>query len=252
MTPPLPPQRPINRRRALQWLGLSGLGYLSTGCVNAQLGAKINQVNGQLAMKIGDWTEPFNQTVESLLLNPQKPVPEYPYSAIDKPEALLVNTFDQTPMIDSSRFNLIIDGEVAVPLTLSMADLQAMPLTSMVIQHVCVEGWAAIVHWGGVRLRDLAKLAQPKPGVRYVFFESADGYYESWDIASSLHPQTLLAYQRNGEPLPVDNGAPLRLATPIKLGYKLSKWVTRVTFMSELPQRKGYWEDEGYEWFGGI
>ena len=64
----------------------------------------------------------------------------------------------------------------------------------MVIRHVCVEGWAAIVQWGGVRLYDLAKLVQPKAGTRYVYFESANNYYESWDIASALHPQTLLAY----------------------------------------------------------
>jgi DMSO/TMAO reductase YedYZ molybdopterin-dependent catalytic subunit len=88
--------------------------------------------------------------------------------------------------------------------------------------------------------------------VRYVYFKSADGYYESWDIASALHPQTLMAYQKNGETLPVDNGAPLRLASPIKLGYKLSKWVTQITFLSKKPKTLGYWEDQGYEWFAGI
>jgi len=138
------------------------------------------------------------------------------------------------------------------PLSLDLASIQQMPLTSMVIRHVCVEGWAAIVQWSGVRLRDLMQLAQPKPGVRYAYFESADGYYESWDLASVLHPQTLLAYQKNGAPLPIENGAPLRLAAPIKLGYKQSKWVTRITLASELSPRKGYWEDLGYEWFAGI
>jgi DMSO/TMAO reductase YedYZ molybdopterin-dependent catalytic subunit len=83
-------------------------------------------------------------------------------------------------------------------------------------------------------------------------FKSADGYYESWDIDSALHPQTLLAYQKNGEPLPVDNGAPLRLASPVKLGYKQSKWVTQVTLISDLPAMKGFWEDQGYEWYGGL
>ena len=136
---------------------------------------------------------------------------------------------------------------------LSMKDIQSLPLVSMVIRHVCVEGWAAIVQWGGVRLYDLAKLVQPKAGARYVYFESADNYYESWDIASALHPQTLLAYQKNGQPIPVENGAPLRLASPIKLGYKLSKWVIRVHFTNELVQKRlGYWEDEGYEWFAGL
>jgi DMSO/TMAO reductase YedYZ molybdopterin-dependent catalytic subunit len=133
-----------------------------------------------------------------------------------------------------------------------MADIQALPLTSMIIRHVCVEGWAAIVQWGGIRLREIIALSQPKSQVKYVYFKSADGYYESWDIASALHPQTLLAYQKNGAALPVENGAPLRLASPIKLGYKQSKWVTRVTLTSKLSNAKGYWEDMGYEWFAGL
>jgi DMSO/TMAO reductase YedYZ molybdopterin-dependent catalytic subunit len=133
-----------------------------------------------------------------------------------------------------------------------MADIHALPLTSMIIRHVCVEGWAAIVQWGGIRLREIIALSQPKSSVKYAYFKSADGYYESWDIASALHPQTLLAYQKNGAALPVENGAPLRLASPIKLGYKQSKWVTRVTLTSELSTVKGYWEDLGYEWFAGL
>jgi DMSO/TMAO reductase YedYZ molybdopterin-dependent catalytic subunit len=108
------------------------------------------------------------------------------------------------------------------------------------------------VQWGGVRLQDIAALVQPKSNARYVYFKSADGYYESWDLASALHPQTLMAYQKNGQPLSVDNGAPLRLASPVKLGYKQSKWVTEITFTSQLTSKKGYWEDFGYEWFGGI
>jgi DMSO/TMAO reductase YedYZ molybdopterin-dependent catalytic subunit len=127
-----------------------------------------------------------------------------------------------------------------------------LPFTSMVIRHVCVEGWAAIVQWGGCRLYDLLRLAQPKPSARYVYFQSADGYSESWDLASAVHPQTLMAYQKNGQPLSVDNGAPLRLASPIKLGYKQSKWVTQIRLTSQLLPTKGYWEDQGYEWFGGL
>jgi DMSO/TMAO reductase YedYZ molybdopterin-dependent catalytic subunit len=91
-----------------------------------------------------------------------------------------------------------VDGAVNKPLRLDLTTLQQMPLPSMVIRHVCVEGWAAIVQWGGIRLSDLIAMAQPKADVRYVYFQSADGYYESWDLASVLHPQTLLAYQMTG------------------------------------------------------
>jgi DMSO/TMAO reductase YedYZ molybdopterin-dependent catalytic subunit len=230
----------LSRRQVLQLSGASSLGWLLNGCV-------LNQFSDQ----VGELSEPLNQAVETLMLS-QKPVPEYPLSAIAPDSQLLINTYNNTPQIDPAKFRLAINGEVNNPLQLSLADLQKMPLTTMVIQHVCVEGWAAIVQWGGVRLRDLISLAQPKAGARYVYFASADGYTESWDLASSVHPQTLMAYQKNGAPLPVDHGAPLRLAAPIKLGYKQSKWVTEITLVNQLAASKGYWEDEGYEWFGGV
>ncbi len=200
---------------------------------------------------VGTVTEPLNQSVEELLFKPQTPVPEFAASQIE-PNQLIVNTFGFTPVIDPAKFRLIIDGEVNQPLSLSLNELYKLPLTSMIIRHVCVEGWAAIVQWGGVRLRDLIQLAQPKPGVQYAYFESADRYLESWDLRSCLHPQTLMAYQKNGEAISIENGAPLRLASPVKLGYKQSKWVTRITLVSKLGRSRGYWEDQGYEWFAGL
>ena len=232
--------QPFSRRHLLKLSGLSGMGLLLNSCGSLISSTPVNQL-----------FEPLNQRIEEKLLKPNTPVPEYPISAIE-PDKLLINTFDATPEIDPKTFRLTIDGEIDHPMQFSMLDLQKMPLTSMVIRHVCVEGWAAIVQWGGVRLRDIVAIAQPKSSVRYVYFQSADGYYESWDLPSAMHPQTLMAYQKNGERLSVDNGAPLRLASPIKLGYKQSKWVTRITFTSQLLPKKGYWEDEGYEWFGGL
>ncbi|MCL1469913.1 molybdopterin-dependent oxidoreductase [Argonema antarcticum] len=234
------PKPYLPRRRFLQLSGISSLGLILGGC-----GVSLFDDVVQKA------TEPLNESVETLLFNPQKPVPEFPASAIE-PDALLVNTFDFTPDLDPAKFRLTVDGEVNRPMSLSLAEVERMPLTSMTIRHVCVEGWAAIVQWGGVRLRDIVALAQPKVNVRYVYFKSADGYYESWDLASALHPQTLLAYQKNGQPLPIENGAPLRLASPIKLGYKQSKWITQITLLSQKPPSLGYWEDRGYEWFAGL
>jgi DMSO/TMAO reductase YedYZ molybdopterin-dependent catalytic subunit len=230
----------LSRRQLLQISGFSGMSFLLGGCGTPLF----EDVVGKLS-------EPLNQKVEALILKPQKPVPEFSYSEI-QPDALLVNTFRYTPIIDTAKYRLIVDGEVNNPLSLSLAEIQALPMTSMIIRHVCVEGWAAIVQWAGVSLSEIVALAQPQANVRYVYFQSGDGYYSSWDIASALHPQTLLAYQKNGEPLPVDNGAPLRLASPIKLGYKQSKWVTQITLVSQLSPFRGYWEDQGYEWFAGL
>lgn len=232
--------RRFSRRQLLKFAGLSSAGLALGSCGTSLYAEKVRPI-----------FEPLNQSIEELILQAKTPVPEFPISAIE-PNALLVNSFNFTPEIDPNSFKLVIDGAVNNPMQLSMSDVRSLPLTSMVIRHVCVEGWAAIVQWGGVRLYDLAKLVQPKADARYVYFESADEYYESWDLASTLHPQTLLAYQKNGQPLPIENGAPLRLAAPIKLGYKQSKWVTRVTFTKELLQRKGYWVDDGYEWFAGL
>ncbi len=239
---PLTPK--FNRRRMLQLSGLSTIGLLLNGCQSADI--------DRLGVKVGDVFDPLNQRVNELMFKAQFPVKEYPKSAIDPLEKLLVNSFGETPNIDPAKFQLTIDGDVNQSITLSLADLQKLPYTSMIIQHVCVEGWAAIVHWGGVRISDLVALVQPKKAVRYVYFYSADGYYNSWDLRSAMHPQTLLAYNRNDQPIAIDNGAPLRLASPIKLGYKQSKWVTRMSFLSELPKKKGYWEDDGYEWFAGL
>jgi DMSO/TMAO reductase YedYZ molybdopterin-dependent catalytic subunit len=231
----------FSRRDLLRLSGLSGMGLLLNGC---RFDA--------LTVKIGPAIDPLNQRVEELLLNPQALAPEYPVSAIE-PQALRVNSFNpEIPVYEPDNFELTIDGLVKKPLTLTMSDIQKMPMQSMVIRHVCVEGWAAIVQWGGVRLRDLIALAQPLDRVRYVYFASDDGYYNSWDLPSAQHPQTLLAYQMNGKPLPEDNGAPLRLAAPIKLGYKQSKWVSKITLLDRLTDKQGYWEDQGYEWFGGL
>ncbi|KAM3100333.1 molybdopterin-dependent oxidoreductase [Phormidesmis sp. 146-12] len=234
----------FSRRQLLQ-AGLSGAGLLLTGCGSSLLSETVGQLS-----------EPLNQSIETLLLS-QEPVPEFDVAAIES-DKLLINSFNGTPQLaikdskERAQFRLSITGQVNNPLRLSLVDLEKMPLTSMVIQHVCVEGWAAIVQWGGVRLRDLLMLAQPKNGAKYVYFKSADGYLESWDLASTLHPQTLMAYQKNGQPLSPENGAPLRLASPIKLGYKQSKWVTEITLVDRLLPNKGYWEDQGYEWFGGL
>lgn len=225
----------ISRRQLLQWAGA---------------GLMINVAGTLLYDPIGRLSMPVNEWVEALLLSPQ-PTPEFPLTAIE-PDKLIVNSYRGTPSIDLGNFQLKISGDVTNSLSLNMTDIQKLPLTSMVIRQVCVEGWAAIVQWGGVRMRDLLTLAQPLPSAKYVYFQSADGYYESWDLASVVHPQTLLAYQMNGKDLPTENGAPLRLAAPIKLGYKQSKWVTDVIVTSQLLPKRGYWEDLGYEWFGGL
>jgi DMSO/TMAO reductase YedYZ molybdopterin-dependent catalytic subunit len=230
----------LTRRQLLKISSLSGINLLLAGC-------------GTQAFEdvVGTISEPLNQKVETLIFQPQKLVPEFSTSDI-QPKELIVNSFKGVPEIDHEKYRLVVEGEVNNPLNMSFKEIQTLPSTSMIIRHVCVEGWAAIVQWGGVRLRDIIALAQPKENVKFAYFLSADTYYSSWDLASAVHPQTLLAYEKNGEPLPAENGAPLRLAAPTKLGYKQSKWVTKIILVSNLSRGKGYWEDQGYEWFAGL
>ena len=148
--------RHFSRRQALQLFGMSSLGYLLSSCNNSRL-----------ATKIGDLSEPLNQSFEELLVTPQRLIPDFPASSID-PNALIINTYDITPEIDPAEYRLIVDGEVKFPIELKLPVLKQLPSTSIIMQHICVEGWAAVVQWGGIRLRDLAKMVQPNAGVRSV------------------------------------------------------------------------------------
>lgn len=239
MSPTLNPASLLTRRRLLG-LGVSGGSSLLLG------GCALNGFSEQ----VGAATQPLNERLEAWMQG-RGPVPEFRRDQVD-PEALLVNSFNGTPRLDPVAYRLRVEGLVSRPLALDLKDLAALPQQRVIMRHVCVEGWAAIVAWSGVRLADVLSLAGISPLGGYVEISSADQYFSSWDRASALHPQTLLATAMNGAPLPVANGAPVRLATPIKLGYKLSKWVTRLRVVSSLGVRRGTWEDKGYEWFAGL
>jgi len=160
----------------------------------------------------------------------------------------------RVPMWDDSvrgPWRLEIGGMVRKPLSLSLADLAALPRTGYKLDHYCVEGWTAVATRTGVRLADLARLAGVDPVARYVDFQSFDaGYHESWDIESATHPQTLVVYAQDGHYLNAAWGAPARIYSPVKLGYKNTKYLTKILF---LPARNGgYWSDRGYEWYGGV
>jgi len=161
---------------------------------------------------------------------------------------------DAVPVWDEGTrgaWRLAVDGMVDRPLQLSLADLAALPRIGYRLDHFCVEGWTAVATRTGVRLSDIARLAGMRPGARYVDFQSFDnGYHESWDIESAMHPQTLVVYAQDGHYLNPAWGAPARIYSPVKLGYKNTKYLTRITFM---PARNGgYWSDRGYEWYGGV
>ena len=152
---------------------------------------------------------------------------------------------------ERGRWTLEVSGLVNRPLKLTLDDLQKLPRTTQRVNHYCVEGWTAVEEWTGCRMRDLARIAGLQPAAKYVDFQSFDsGYHESWDLESAVHPQTVVAYGLDGHMLGPAHGAPARLYSPTKLGYKNTKYLTRIVFM---PVRNGgYWSDQGYEWYGGV
>lgn len=161
---------------------------------------------------------------------------------------------EQLPVWDPAvrgAWTLEVGGAVQNPLRLTLDALARLPVITQRVNHYCVEGWTAVASWTGVRISDLAREAGLLPDAAYVDFQSFDaGYHESWDLESALHPQTLLALGMDGRPLTPGHGAPARLHSPVKLGYKSVKYLTRITF---LPERNGgYWSDRGYEWFAGT
>ena len=148
-------------------------------------------------------------------------------------------------------WRLEVGGAVRRPLSLTLDDLMKMRSTTQKVDHFCVEGWTARAEWTGVRMSELARAAGVTPDAQYVDFQSFDSdYHESWDIDSAMHPQTLVAYGMDGYLLTPAHGAPARLHSPVKLGYKNTKYLTRVVFMPK--QNGGYWSDQGYEWYGGT
>ena len=154
-------------------------------------------------------------------------------------------------LLDPDAWRLEVAGLVRTPLALSMDEIRRMGGITYTIKHHCVEGWSAIATWTGVPLRSIADRAGMLPEARYVRFDSFDaGYYNGWDLKSAMHPETILSYGFNDRELMPDHGAPLRLCAPHKLGYKLTKYLTTITFTTERPG--GHWEDQGYPWFGGV
>ncbi len=160
-------------------------------------------------------------------------------------------------------WTVVIDGLVARPQQIALGQLRQMPSRSQITRHDCVEGWSAIAKWTGVPLKFLLDRAGILPQAQYVVFWCADTmgdgapYYESIDRVDAAHPQTILAHALNDQPIPVQNGAPVRMRIERQLGYKHAKYVQRIEAVADLKPirggKGGYWEDgAGYEWYAGI
>jgi DMSO/TMAO reductase YedYZ molybdopterin-dependent catalytic subunit len=196
---------------------------------------------------------------------------EYPESAIREAQRPNGSTDPQTADYlavkenDFAGYRLHVTGLVDNELSISLDELRAMPSRTQITRHDCVEGWSCIAQWTGVQLSRVLDRAGVKPAARYVVFRCYDPmeetpggpalYYESIDLISARHPQTILAYGLNGQTLPVANGAPLRVRIEQQLGYKMAKYIRAIeivdSFAAIAGGNGGYWEDRGYDWYAG-
>jgi DMSO/TMAO reductase YedYZ molybdopterin-dependent catalytic subunit len=230
-------------RRAFLQTGVLASVAAALGACNWDGGPRLRPVFGK-ADHLNDW-------VSARLFSSSQRAPQFPVS---KRSSVFPNYYvsSATPTLtDASSWRLEVSGQVRTPLSLTLAEIMAMGRETHTWEHHCVEGWSAIATWTGLPLRAIADKAGVLDTARYVQFDSFDDdYYNGWDLASAMHPETLLAFAFNDKPLTPEHGAPLRVYAPHKLGYKLTKYLTRIMFTTTRPG--GYWEDQGYPWFGGV
>jgi DMSO/TMAO reductase YedYZ molybdopterin-dependent catalytic subunit len=259
--------RDLSRRRFLTTAALGGTGLVLSGCnvfdgldgesTVRRILASANDLTYRVQRLLAHSNALAEEFTEADIRQPQRP------NGITSPDddsykELLTNGF--------ADWRLEVFGLVEKPLTLPLAQLQSMPSRTQITRHDCVEGWSCIAKWTGVPLSLVLDEARPKREARYVVFHCMDTierglagdikYYGSIDLADARHRQTILAYGMNGRPLPVENGAPLRVRVERQLGYKMPKYLRKIELVDSFSRigmgRGGYWEDNGYDWFGGI
>ena len=218
---------------------------------------------GALAMLTGcDPTNPFitdrilsamsrwNDEVQLAIFNPDKPAPVYTEADITDP--FRFNAYypeSRVPVVAEAGYKLELGGMIEKKESWTLEQLRALPQTSQITRHICVEGWSNIGKWGGVPFADFLRLIGADTTAKYVGFKCADDYYSSVDMATALHPQTILALTFRDRVLPAKYGFPMKLRVPTKLGFKNPKHIMAMYVTNDYPG--GFWEDQGYNWFSG-
>jgi DMSO/TMAO reductase YedYZ molybdopterin-dependent catalytic subunit len=192
----------------------------------------------------------WNDRTQTWLFDPKRLAPEFPVSMITAPFPFnAYYTEDEVRAVDSSSYKLEVGGLVREKKSWQLAELYALPQVSQVTRLICVEGWSAIGQWSGPRFSDFLQRVGADTTARYVGFKCADDYYTSIDMATALHPQTIMAFRYADQILPPKYGFPWKLRIPTKLGFKNPKHVMAMYVTNENPG--GYWEDKGYNWYSG-
>ncbi len=238
--------RLLNRRKAI----ITGLTSLSAlllpGC------SRPTPPNYSNILRMGD---NLTYIAQRTLLPGQSLAREYSFGDISSMPATgttnpskVNEQYDRHLKESFADWKLEIEGEVALPGTYSLSDLQKFPARTQITKHHCEEGWTAIAQWTGVPLSTVLQAAGIKPNARFVNFQTFDNYSDSIDLLDAFHPQTILAYGMNGKNLPIAHGAPIRLRIERQIGYKSVKYINKISVTEEF-QDMG---DNGWAWYNGI
>lgn len=193
----------------------------------------------------------FNDSVQAFIFDPTKLAPTYPESAITRPFPF--NAYyaeDEAPEVDAADYALEVGGLVDNKKSWTLAELYALPQEKQITRHVCVEGWSAIGSWTGCPLRHFLRRIGADTRAKYVWFRCAEGYTNTIDMPTALHPQTILATKYAKEPIADPFGFPLRLRTSTKLGFKNPKWIVAMEVTNTFPET--FYSKQGFNWFSGI
>jgi len=230
------------RRQFLRGAASLGALALLTGC---------DVIDGDTSEAVLNKISKFNDRAQAALFNRDKLAPTYTEADLTRPFPF--NAYydeDQAPVVDPVTYKFEIAGLVDSKKPWTLDELHALPEVSQITRHVCVEGWSAIGSWQGAVLSDFLKRIGADTRAKFLYFKCAEGYGNTIDMATALHPQTQMSFKYDHTLLPRAYGFPMKIRIPTKLGYKNPKYVVAMEVTNTY--RGGYWEDQGYEFFGGL
>jgi len=221
---------------------------LSLGALTMLTGCDISDTDTvqRVLHAMSDW----NDRVQAALFSRSRLAPTFGENEWQK--KFRYNAFfpkDTAPKIDAEDYKLELAGLIGDKKPWRYRELVAMPQESQITRHVCVEGWSMIGKWTGTPLRTFLERVDADTKAKFVGFVSADGYFESIDMETALHPQTIMAFGYGNGRLGTEYGFPFKMRIPTKLGFKGPKWVTAMYVTNRFPG--GFWSDRGYNWFSG-
>jgi DMSO/TMAO reductase YedYZ molybdopterin-dependent catalytic subunit len=232
------PRRGLTRRELLKLSPVVGLGAFAVPSWRQRLleaGVAWSDAASSVVFR-------RNHAVVSLTDADLVPLDRFPYNAYDVLE----------PEIELASWALKVGGAVDRAGSYSLDQIRTLPKVVQDTRLICVEGWDVVGRFGGARVGDFLSMIGADPQARFLTVTCADGYYESLDIETALHPQSLLCYEMYERPLAAGHGAPVRLSLPTKVGYKHAKYLMTLDVVHVLPARRSYWADQGYSWYAGL